>query len=290
MQENYVQMVIFYHVVELKSFSKAAERLSLSKAHVSKQISQLEKSMQTKLLERTTRKLALTFAGEQLYQHCRNIVLEYHNAEQTIAALQGTPQGLLRVTAPPAFAAHVLAEALPAFLQSYPDIQLDLALTSEILDLMEEKIDVAIRLTHTPPEDRVAKLIGHYQLQICASKEYCENNALPKQPHELAKHPCLSYFGSKWPFRLDDQEINVDVASRLMSNTYQVIQQAAREGCGIAMLPSYVIKDDVEKGDLNVLFVDQMQAKIPIYAVYTQNVFMPPMIKVFIEFLLTLKI
>lgn len=291
MLKNYNQMVTFYYVANLNSFSKASQVLGISKAHVSNQITQLEKAMQTKLLERTTRRLKLTVAGEQLYEHSRKIVIEFQAAEQSIALLQDAPRGLLRVTAPPAYAAHILSDKLPHFLHKYPNIQLSLNLTSEAVDLFEEKIDIAIRLTHTPPLDRVAKRIGQYQMQICASTDYCNKNKIASAPYELTLHPCIIYstekINARWPFVMDGQEKIVDITASLACNSYEIAMQAVLNGCGVARLPSYVIKEEVEKNNIKVLFAEYMPTEIPIYAIYSQTKFMPPRVKVFIEFLLT---
>lgn len=288
-KQSISQIVVFYHVVDAMNFSKAADKMGLSKAYVSKQIADLEKTLGTKLLERTTRQIELTFAGSQLFEHSRNIIVEFNKAEQTIAAIQNKPEGLLRITAPSAFAAHILAPILPQFLKKYPDIRLDLKLTGQELDLLKEKIDVAIRLTHNPPEDRIAKLIGDYQLQVCATRSYLKKHKDLKNPHQLTEHPCLVYATEKnperWPFMIDEKEAPVFVTPKLACNTYEILLSATLSDTGIARLPSYVIQNYVEKKQLIVLFSEYMPAKIPIYAIYAHDIHMPPMIRVFIEFL-----
>ena len=133
MKQSLSQIFIFFHVIDLMSFSKAALRLGFSKAYISKQIAMLEETFGTKLIERSTRRIEPTFAGTQLFEHSRKIVLEFNNAEQTIAALQNKPKGLLRVTAPTAFAAHILAPAIPAFLKTYPDSSAFLSIAANLL-------------------------------------------------------------------------------------------------------------------------------------------------------------
>lgn len=289
MKQSISQIVIFFHVIDLMSFSKAAKRLGLSKSYVSKQIAALETSLGAKLIERSTRHIEPTFAGTQLFVHSRNIVSELGNAEQTIASIQNKPKGILRVTAPAAFAAHLLAPAIPKFLKSYPEIRLNLTLTGQELNLLEEKIDIAIRLTHEPPEDRVAKLIGHYQLQVCATPSYITKHNNLKNPSQLTEHPCLVYATQKnperWPFIIDGKESLVFVSPRLAANTYEIILSSVLNHCGIARLPSYVIHESVKNKKLKILFPDTMPPEIPIYALYAQNIHLPPMIRVFIEFL-----
>jgi DNA-binding transcriptional LysR family regulator len=286
------QLVIFYYVVDLGSFTKAAKYLNVSKGFVSKQISQLEQFLKATLIERNTRHLKATFVGEELFKHSRNIVLEHHTAMQTIASLQDKPSGLLRVTAPPAYAAHKLANHLPGFMKMYPDINLDLKLTGEKLNLVEQKIDVAIRLTHTPPLDKIAKLIGYYQLEVCASVNYLQQHAEIKFPKQLSDHPCLVYATEEvsecWPFVIDNKNADIYVKSRLACNTYEAILQAVLNDCGIARLPSYVIAEETKKGTIHRLFTEYLPPKIPIYAIYSKSSKMPPMVRVFINFLLAI--
>jgi len=294
MQQTLTQIAIFYHVVDLMSFSKAAKRLGMSKGFVSKQISQLENDMRSKLLERNTRHLKLTFAGEELFKHSRNIILEYDHATQTLSSLQNNPAGLLRVTAPPAYAAHMLAKHLPNFLKKYPEIQLDLNLTGEQLNLLEFKIDVAIRLTHTPPADRIAKLLGHYQLQVCASSHYLKQYPNLKHPQQLVEHPCLVYSTEKvserWPFIIDGERTHVYVKPRLACNTYESILQGVLNHCGIARLPSYVLVEELKKKNIQLLFNEYLPPVIPVYAIYAQNQKISPAVRVFIEFLQSIAI
>jgi LysR family transcriptional regulator for bpeEF and oprC len=289
MQQTLIQLATYYHVVDLMSFTKAAKCLGVSKGYISKQISQLESNMNTQLLERNTRHLKLTFAGEELFKHSRNIVLEYHNATQTLASLQENPAGLLRVTAPPAYAEHVLAKQLPKFLKSYPDIQLDLKLTGEQLNLFTHKIDVAIRQTYTPPGDRIAKLLGHFQFQVCASNNYLKKYPELKWPQQLIEHSCLVYSSDEvseyWPFVIDNKQVHVNVKPRLACNTYESILHAVLNDCGIARLPSYVIAEELKKKNIQLLFNNYMQPIIPVYAIYAQNQQISPAVRAFVDFL-----
>jgi len=290
MRHTLSQLFIFYHIVDLGSFTKAAKYLNVSKAFVSKQITHLEKTHGVSLLQRNARFLQPTLAGEALFQHSRKIVLEYQQAQFTLSAMQEKAAGLLRVSAPTAYAAHKLAHQLPKFLNTYPDVNLDLVLTGEKLNLLKEKIDVAIRLTHTPPEDSIAKLIGYYQLQICASKAFLQNHPALRRPQQLTDVPCFVYAtleeSERWPFIIDGKHIDVFVKPRLSCNAYESILQAVLNGCGIARLPSYVIEQAVKQGDLVILYQAFMPPEIPIYAIYAQDLKISPRVSAFINFLL----
>ena len=194
------------------------------------------------------------------------------------------------MTAPNAFASHILSPIIPQFLQTYPDIRLEMKLTGDVLNLIEHKIDVAIRLTHKPPVDRIAKRLGTYQLQICTSTDYYEQHkATLQHPQQLTEHPCLVYTSEKrserWPFIINDKESAVYVTPRLSSNNYENILQATHAHCGVARLSSYVIEKSLREKKLVRLFDDYMPPPIPIYAVYAQSIATPPMIRAFIEYL-----
>jgi len=289
MQHTLTQLAIFYHVVDLMSYSKAAQHLKVSKAFISKQITQLESNMSTKLLERNTRHLKLTFAGEELFKHSRNIILEYDSATQTMASLQEKPTGLLRITAPPAYAANVLKKQLPYFLKKHPDIQIDLKITGKQLNLFTHKIDIAIRQTHTPPADRIAKLLTHYQFQICASTDYLKQHPDLKHPQQLTEHSCLIYstdgVSHRWPFIINNEYSYIDVKPQFTCNTFQAILEATLNDCGIARLPSCAIAEDIQKNNLQLLFTKYTPPAIPIYAIYAQSQRTSPAILTFVEFL-----
>lgn len=289
MSKLYAQMAIFFYVADFMSVSKAAKYLGCSKAHVSKQLSDLERTVGTVLLHRNVRSMQLTFAGEALLEHARLIVRECQSAEHTMAGLQDKVQGLLRITSPAAYADSLLAPNLPLFLETFPDIVLDLNGTGQLLNLVEQKIDVAIRLTHEPPLDRVAKRVGDYRMLLCASSEYLQTNGQPKAPHHLYEHACLVYTTEKnfsqWPFLVNQSPVAIGVKARLSANNSQVLLQAVKKGMGIARLPSYVVKDAVEKNELQVILSEFYPPPIPIYAIYAQGRVVPPKIRAFVEFL-----
>lgn len=145
-------------------------------------------------------------------------------------------EGILRITSPSAFADHMLAPNLPRFFKDYPDVKLEMNLTGKLLNLVEEKIDIAIRLNHEPPQDRVAKRIGDYQMIICASKAYLNENGAPKTPKELTSYPCLIYSteqqSMEWPFYVQSEAIRARVNPALTANAALVLLNAAIEGLG----------------------------------------------------------
>lgn len=289
MEKQYTQLVILYYVAYFMSFTKAAKQLNCSKAYISKQVSELERTIGSALFYRNTRTIRLTLAGESLFEHAALIVREYQSVENTIASLQHKAQGVLRLTAPSAYADCILAPHLPLFLAQYPKITLEMNFTGQLLNLVDQKIDVAIRLTHEPPLDRVAKRIGDYQQVICAAPGYLQKNHEIKTPKQLSELECLTYSPDKnsqhWPFVVDGQAITVNVHSKIATNSSEVLLKAVIAGLGIARLPSYVADEAIKQQLLQPILNEFYPIPIPIYAIYAQSRIIPPQIHAFIEFI-----
>jgi DNA-binding transcriptional LysR family regulator len=186
--DYYLQLLSFYYVAKLMSFTKAAAYLKCSKAHVSKQITNLERFVGTPLLNRNTRMVKLTSAGEVIFQHAQQIVNELQSVDGTIHSLQNKIQGRLRITSPKAYADYFLAPNLHNFLNQYPDLSLEMYHTDEYLDFIKEKIDLAIRITHAPNEDKIAKHVAYDRTVLCASNTYLQRHGIPKTPDKLNKY------------------------------------------------------------------------------------------------------
>jgi DNA-binding transcriptional LysR family regulator len=289
MEKHYSQLVIFYYVADFMSFTKAANHLNCSKAHVSKQVTDLERLVGSALLYRNTRSIKLTFAGEALFEHAKSIIDELQFVENTVNSLQNKAQGTLRITSPKGYADYLLAPNLTRFLEKYPDISLEMKHSGDLLDLVKEKIDVAIRITHEPPLDKVAKWLGSDRMVICASKKYLEQHGQPKTPKQLHEHQCLVYSSERsidhWPFYNEDTPITITVKSRVFSNSVPILLEAVLNGQGIARLPQFVINEDIKNGKLYVLLTDFYPPDTPIYAIFAQSRIIPPKTHAFIQFL-----
>lgn len=289
MENYYPQLVIFYYVVDFMSFTKAAKHLKCSKAHISKQITDFERTIGSALLYRNTRSIKLTFAGESLFKHAKSIVQELQFVENTLHSLQNKVQGTLRITSPTGYADYFLAPYLSQFLEKYPDISLEMKHSGDILDLVKEKIDVAIRITHEPPLDKVAKRLGSDSMVICASKKYLDKYGYPTTPQQLYEHPCLVYSSTRnlnhWPFCDKDKEITISVKSRIFSNSVPVLLKAVLNGQGIARLPQFTVDNEIKNGNLYILLANFYLPDTPIYAIFAQGRIIPPKIQAFIQFL-----
>ncbi len=289
MNPSFSQLLIFYYVIDYMSFSKAATHLKCSKAYVSKQIKDLERLIGFPLIQRNTRSLTLTFAGETIFEHARVMVEEYRAAEHSIANLQTKASGLLRITAPNAYADYILSPHLPTFLKEYPEISIEMNLTGSLLNLVGEKIDIAIRLTHEPPLDRIAKRVGSYQMIICASESYLDQYGPLDKPQQLVNHHCLVYsterYSRQWPFNIDKRFHRVAVKPRISTNSNLILLNAVLNGIGVARLPDYVVYHSIENNHLKCLLLDYYPPSIPIYAIYSQSRIIPPKIQAFVRFL-----
>lgn len=285
-----VGMGIFARVVEAKGFSAAARRLGISKSVVSKEVAKLEKSLGARLLNRTTRQLSLTEIGAAFYDHCARIVQEAEEAALLVDRLHATPRGVLKCTAPVAFATLHIASALPEFLARCPDVHIDMTVGDRFFDLAEEGYDVAIRIARDLPPNLVARKLAPINRVVCGTPAYFEKFGVPAVPQDLSRHNCLVYTHSNpdslWRFRSDDGDIAVPVRGNLKLNDDEVIWQAVRGGAGISMLPTFTVGDDLKSGRLQAVLTPYVPAERNLYAVYLPNRHLSAKVRVFIDFLL----
>lgn len=282
------QLLSFYYVAKLMSFTKAAAFLKCSKAHISKQITSLERHVGAPLLNRSTRMVKLTSAGEVLLQHAQYIANELQVVDNTIHALQKKVQGTLRITSPKGYADYFLAPNLHYFLNQYPNISLEMYHTEEYLDFIKEKIDLAIRITHTPNEDKVAKHLAYDRMVLCASNTCLKQNGSPASPQQLYQYDCLAYTGNnipQWDFLIKNEKISIPVKIRLASNSPQVVLNAALQHLGIAKLPLFVVQEYINRGELCLVLSGFCLPDIPIYAVFQASRIISPKIHAWLEFL-----
>jgi DNA-binding transcriptional LysR family regulator len=240
---NLVGMGIFARVAEAKGFSAAARRLGISKSVVSKEVAKLERSLGARLLNRTTRQLSLTEVGAAFYEHCARIVQEAEEATLLVDRLHAKPRGVLKCTAPVAFATLHIAAALPEFLARCPEVQVDLTVGDRFFDLAEEGFDLAIRIARELPPNMVARKLAPINRVVCGTPDYFEKHGVPVVPQDLERHNCLVYThanpDSLWRFRSAEGEIAVQVRGNLRLNDDEVIWRAVLGGLGISMLPTF---------------------------------------------------
>lgn len=277
-------------VVDKGSFTKAAEALGISKPVVSKQISQLEKQLGVQLLHRTTRRLHLTEAGKIFSQYAQNIVSEIKEAEQSVLPLQSEPTGKLLISAPESLAVSLLPNALSKFQQQYPRIEIDLRISGRFVDLVEEGIDVALRVGRMEDSSLMALKLIPCDFHICASPEYWKKNGKPSHPNELKNHNCLIYSQSLrsdlWIFKGDDSEdLRIKVNGNLKSDVGSIILDAGIKGQGVFIAPSYMIEKQLKDGHLEQVLEDFRVSSTGLFAVYPYSKMLSRKVRVFIDYL-----
>jgi DNA-binding transcriptional LysR family regulator len=276
--------------VERGSFTLAADDLRLSRAVVSKYISRLEERLGARLLNRTTRRLALTEAGAALFEASRGALERIEEAEAAVAQFQTAPRGRLRVSAPMSFGILHLGPALADFSRQFPGVTLDIRLDDRFVNLVEENVDVAVRIGQLTDSSLVARKLGVTRGVACASRRYLEEHGEPGIPEELASHDCLMYSylsnANVWRFTArDGREIPVAVTGTIRINNGIVLAEAAMAGRGILVSPSFYVAPMLRDGRLQRILADYRLPELGIHAVYPQKAHVPPKVRVFIDYL-----
>lgn len=281
--------VIFARVAEAGSFSEAARRMDISRAAVSKAIAKLEKDLSTRLFLRSTRHLSLTETGIALSEHATRILEEAEHAERAVNSLHAEPRGTLKVSVSSSFGTRHVAPALPCFLARYPKIKIDLTITDHPGDLIEEGYDVQIRVTNEPDQNLVARKIAPVRRILCATPQYFQQWGMPKTPEDLEKYNCLDCALSAeqgyWRLNGPEGKIKVPISGTLRINDNDALAQAVLHGLGIALLPTYTIGLELQKGRLQTVLPEYLSVERHIYACYLPSRHLPIKIRLFINFL-----
>jgi DNA-binding transcriptional LysR family regulator len=288
--DTLTDVAVFVRVVERGSFTLAATDLDLSRAVVSKYLSRLEERLGARLLHRTTRRLSLTEAGAALFEASRGAIERIEEAEAAVAQLQSAPRGRLRVSAPMSFGILHLGPALAAFARAYPQVALDLRLDDRYVNLVEEGVDVAVRIGALHDSSLVARRVGASTALACASPAYLAEFGEPETPQDLAAHDCLLYAylstANVWRFTAPDgREIPVAVSGKLRANNGIILTEAGVAGQGIIMMPSFYVAPLLRDGRLKRILARYRLPELGIHAVYPQRAHVPPKVRVFVDFL-----
>jgi DNA-binding transcriptional LysR family regulator len=252
---NPLDMLVFAKVVELKSFSLTARRLGISRSAASKHVSRLEQSLGARLLNRTTRKLSLTEPGHAAYAHCARIAAEVEASELSVQRFVGRPKGLLRVSAPSAFGRLHLAPVLPDYLGRHPDVSIELVLSDRLVDLVEERFDIAIQSSPLTPANLIRRHLAPIRWAVCAAPGYLRRFGAPRHPDDLRRHNCIFYAstavrGDSWRFSRKGETRLVAVSGNFRANNSELVRDAAARGLGVALLPTFAMWQDIASGAL----------------------------------------
>ena len=281
---------IFHVVAKLGSFTKAAESLGHSKAHVSRRVSALENDLKVKLLHRTTRTLHLTEAGQLCYNLAGTVSDTVKHQLEQLDSLRQHPQGQLKISVPPAFGEYVLAPLLPAFMQAYPDILLDIYHHTHLVDVIGEGFDIVLRRAILPDSNLIAQKLCEPKQLLVATPQCLKQHGPLESPATLQHYPCLSYEGqpqNHW--RMMDhrlcQEVATPIKTVLRANTINTILSLTLAHQGAALLPDFIVKPYIKSGEL-IHCLPQIEAlSFPAYLVYPSREHLPLKTQVMITFL-----
>ena len=282
-------MKLFVRIAELGSFAAVAQQLGVARSVVTRQIAGLEAHLGVKLVARSTRRLALTSAGTAYLEKCRVILNLVEAAETDVAEERLTPRGNIRMSLPLSFGLKRLAPLLLDFSQRYPEVGLDMDYSDRRVKLIEEGIDLSIRITRRLDGGDVARKIGTGRMQVVASKNYLARHGRPQHPAELIHHECLGYtsggVAQNWEFKIDGQLQSFPVRSRINANNGDVLTEAAAQGLGITLQPDFIIDDYLADGRVEAILADFPVAELGIYAMLPSNRHIPHRVRVLMDFL-----
>lgn len=279
---------VFVAIVERGSMIAAAEALGMSRAMVTRYLAQMEQWAGVRLLHRTTRKLSLTHAGEATLERCRRM-LEFAQDMDAVAGQESDDlRGLLRISCSQSLGQSALVIAVTDYLRQYPQVAVDLQMNNRAVNLVEERIDLALRITNELDPNLIARPLAICHSVVCASPAYLAAKGTPKDPPDLAVHNCLtySYFGkSLWHFDQQGVKSSVAVGGNLSANESVVLLSGALEGAGIALQPSYSAAPYIARGELIKLLPDYQPQAMGIYGIYTSRRQMPATLRTMLDFL-----
>ena len=290
--DSFAALGAFVATVDSGGFAAAGRQMGVATSSVTRQVDALEHALGTRLLNRSTRGVTLTTVGETYYEHAVRLLADLESANLEASEAQGAPRGQLRVSLPVAFGQLHVSPARPAFLARYPDISLDLLLSDDVVDLAEQRLDLAIRLGHVETPDVVARRLAPHHRVLCASPEYLRCHGEPQTPADLAQHACLSFAYSRsaplWHFTGRSEE-SVRVSGPMRANNSLVLRDAALSGMGVLLIADWLVGRDIEAGRLQIV-LPEWRAHVSneesgVYAVYLPNRRNSKKVRAFVEFL-----
>ncbi len=281
-------MSAFVAVVEAGGFSAAARRLGAPLTTVSRKVADLEDHLRVRLLTRTTRKVTLTDTGQMFFRSCRRLLGELGESERLASGEYRAPRGGLIISAPLALGRLHLVPIISEFLAAYPEIDVDLRLTDKITSIVEDGIDIAVRVGQLPDSRLKALKVGSIRHVVCASQSYLARRGTPSKPSDLGSHYCVTFTGlegaKEWTFRAGSKVVRLTVRSRLAVNTAEAAADAATAGSGITRLLCYQVSDAVLDGRLKLLLRKYEPAPLPVSLVSPDARLMPQKLKAFMDF------
>ena len=275
----------FVAVAETASFTAAAKRLRLSVAQISRQVATLEARLQVKLLYRTTRRVTLTEAGGVYYRHCSHALEGLDDAERAVSDLQATPQGKIKLTAPITFGEERVMPLINDFMVLHPQLELECQLSNQLVDILADGYDLAIRLGHLQDSSMIARKLSGRRRYVCASPDYIDRFGTPHTLSELEQHHCLVGGAGYWRFIEAHKTRSVKVSGRMQCNSAYALVDAALKGLGLIQVPDYYVQDYIQQGRLLTVLDPYCEPEEGIWALYPFNRQLSPKIKMLVAYL-----
>jgi len=286
---NLPDILLFVAVAEAGSFVAGGRAMGLSRSAAGKAVARLEERLGVRLLTRTTRSLSLTEEGRRFYEQGRAVVAAVEAAEASVTAGAGTPRGVLRLSVPDAFGRRVVLPLVTQYLAAWPGLQVEVSFTDRLADIVEEGVDLAVRIGLTSPDTRlVSRRVARFTAMLCAAPAYLAERGTPAALDDLAGHDCL-LFSSRgrrqaWRFRGPDGAwIKAPGGSRLRLDSGEALHAAALAGLGIAFLPDFLIADDLAAGRLRPVLPDLQAGEGTVVALYPDRRLLEPRVRRFID-------
>ena len=280
-------MRAFVRLVELGTFSAVAEDLRIKQSTVSKWVAALEEEVAAQLLNRTTRSVRVTEAGEQFYKRAKGILAAYEDATASLQSKSDQLQGSLRVSLPVVFGTLYVAPWVPTFLKAHPKLELNLSFDDRYVSLMDEELDVIVRVGVTIDSTLKARTLGHSIRRVVASPDYLAQAGTPGSPQDLASHAVVRHSGAlrgePWVFKQGDRIVRVPVQARLFANNSQALVAAATAGVGLALLADWLVDPYIERGELVSVLNDVEAPPAPIHALMAPGRMSHPRIRAFVD-------
>lgn len=283
------EMQVFCSVVDKGSFIGASDVLQTSKAAVSRYVSALEDRLGVRLLHRTTRRLSLTDEGRQFYHQAKEVLAMMDEAEDAVSSAAPEPSGILRINAPVSFGVLHLAPVWANFMKAYPKVELDISLNDRIVDLIEEGFDAAVRIARMENSSLIGRRLADTRMCLCAAPSYLEAHEAVLSLADLTKHGVIAYTnfasGNEWCFDGPNGSETVVTRSVLRCNNGDTCRSIALAGGGISLQPSFMVADDLRRGDLVEILPEYRSVELGIFAVYPSRKHLAPKVRVLINFL-----
>ncbi len=280
------RMRVFAQVVEAGSFSGAAKRLGIARSAVSRHVASLEQAHGVRLLHRTTRRLSLTEAGRIYYEGCLRILAESDTVTRRLQQLQEQPSGTLRVAGPTGFGPQ-LATLVQVFRTQHPGVTVELRLDDRVVDMVEEGIDVSVRIGWLEDSRLIARRLCDAPRVVCASPGYLERHGRPRTPTQLTGHQCIIFTllptPHQWHFSRRGRRETINIGGQLLTNSTIALRELVRRGAGIAPLSRFLVDEDIRAGRLEQLLPEYDCGGAGVYAVYQDRHYQQPKVRLFVE-------